>query len=215
MKKNIKVAKFVTIISFLVLLFSTYYLRAQVLKLNNIRMSAQSIMTVEARKNLEDSLPTKQKEYEAQMSQYEIEKKHYDEMLGLYKTDYEEYVKRLQDKFVPPRMPQSPNKPINPELSKNLQEKSIEFREQQSSYFNSTSKLNWISCLAALSLVGGLLYLLMFDPEGKKIFYLVLLVISFIFMIGPSFHSLMSALVGFLQAPHGIMMNSGPAMPFR
>ena len=37
-------------------------------------MSAQSIMTVEARKNLEDSLPTKQKEYEAQMSQYEIEK---------------------------------------------------------------------------------------------------------------------------------------------
>jgi len=55
----------------------------------------------------------------------------------------------------------------------------------------------------------------MFDPEGKKIFYLILLVMSFIFMIGPSFHSLMSALVGFLQAPHGIMMNSGPSMPFR
>jgi len=215
MKKNIKVAKFVTIISFLVLLFSTYYLRAQVLKLNNIRMSAQNIMTTEARKDLEASLPTRQKEYENKMGQYEIDKKHYEEMLDLYNTNYEEYVKRLEDKFVPPRMPPSPNKPVAPEVSKSLQEISIEFREQQSSYFNSTSKLNWISCLAALSLVGGLLYLLMFDPEGKKIFYLILLVMSFIFMIGPSFHSLMSALVGFLQAPHGIMMNSGPSMPFR
>jgi len=215
MKKNIKVAKFVTIISFLVLLFSTYYLRSQVLKLNNIRMSSQNIMTDQARKDLSESLPTRLKEYQTKLGQYEIEKKHYEEMLDLYKTDYPEYVKRLKDKFVPPRMPSSPNKPVDPELSDQMQKISIEFREQQSSYFNSTSKLNWISCLAALSLVGGLLYLLMFDPEGKKIFYVILLVMSFIFMIGPSFHSLMSAVVGFLQAPHGIMMNSGPPMHLR
>jgi len=214
MNKNIKVAKFVTIIAFLALLFSTYYLRSQVLKLNTIRMSSQNIMTAQARKDLSESLPVRQKEYEAKLGQYEIENKHYEEMLDLYKSDYEEYVKRLKDNFVPPRMPRSPVKPVSPELSDEMQKIGIEFREQQSNYFNSTSKLNWISCLAALSLVGGLLYLLMFDPEGKKIFYLVLLVMSFVFMIGPSFHSLMSALAGFLQAPQGMMMNSGPPMPY-
>jgi len=214
MNKNIKFAKSVTIISFLALLFSTYYLRSQVLKLNTIRMSSQNIMTEQARKDLSESLPVRQKEYEAKLGQYEIENKHYEEMLDLYKSDYEEYVKRLKDNFVPPRMPRSPVKPVSPELSDEMQKIGIEFREQQSNYFNSTSKLNWISCLAALSLVGGLLYLLMFDPEGKKIFYLVLLVMSFVFMIGPSFHSLMSALAGFLQAPQGMMMNSGPPMPY-
>ena len=214
MNKNIKVAKSVTLIAFLALLFSTYYLRSQVLKLNTIRMSSQNIMTEQARKDLSESLPVRQKEYEAKLGQYEIENKHYEEMLDLYKSDYEEYVKRLKDNFVPPRMPRSPVKPVSPELSDEMQKIGIEFREQQSNYFNSTSKLNWISCLAALSLVGGLLYLLMFDPEGKKIFYLVLLVMSFVFMIGPSFHSLMSALAGFLQAPQGMMMNSGPPMPY-
>ena len=170
MNKNIKFAKSVTIISFLALLFSTYYLRSQVLKLNTIRMSSQNIMTEQARKDLSESLPVRQKEYEAKLGQYEIENKHYEEMLDLYKSDYEEYVKRLKDKFVPPMMPRSPVKPVSPELSDEMQKIGIEFREQQSNYFNSTSKLNWISCLAALTLVGGLLYLLMFDPEGKKIF---------------------------------------------
>ena len=131
-------------------------------------------------------------------------------MLDLYKSDYEEYVKRLKDEFAPPIMPRSPVKPLSPKVSDDMREKVIEFREQQSKYFNSTSKLNWISCLAALSLVGGLLYLLMFDLEGKRIFYLVLIVLSFVFMIGPSFHSLMSALAGFLQAPQGIPMMDSP-----
>ena len=61
--------------------------------------------------------------------------------------------------------------------------------------------MNWIAWLAALLLVGSLLYLLMFDTEGKRIFYVVLLLLSFVFMIGPSFHSIMSAIVGFLRAP--------------
>jgi|TARA_B110001454_G_C12413987_1_gene306441 hypothetical protein len=58
------------------------------------------------------------------------------------------------------------------------------------------------ACIAALSLVGGLLYLLMFDVEGKRIFYIIILVLSFVFMTGPSCHSIMSAVAGFLQAPH-------------
>ena len=202
----IKIAKFITIISFLVLLFSTYFLRSKVLELNTIRMSSQNVMAVENEKSLNDSLPQRTKEYENKLKQYEIQKKHYDEMLDLYQSDYEEYVKRIKDKFVPPRMPPNPVKPLSPEISDEMQKISIEFRKKQSHYFESTSKMNWVSCVAALTLVGGLLYLLLFDLQGKRLFYMVLLVLSFIFMIGPSFHSLMSALAGFLQAPHGMPM---------
>ena len=207
---SIKLAKFITIISFLVLLFSTYFLRSKVLELNTIRMSSQNVMAEETEKNLNNSLPQRTKEYENKLKQYEIQKKHYDEMLDLYQSDYEEYVKRSKDKFVPPRMPPNPVKPLSPEISDEMQKISIEFRKKQSHYFESTSKMNWVSCVAALTLVGGLLYLLLFDLQGKRLFYMVLLVLSFIFMIGPSFHSLMSALAGFLQAPQGMPMMRPP-----
>ena len=207
---SIKLAKFITIISFLVLLFSTYFLRSKVLELNTIRMSSQNVMAEEAEKNLSESLPDRTKEYQNSLKQYEIKKKHYDEMLDLYESDYEEYVKRIKDKFVPPSMPRSPSKPVSPELSDEMQKIAIEFRKKQSHYFESTSRLNWVSCVAALALVGGLLYLLLFDLEGKRLFYVVLLVLSFIFMIGPSFHSIMSALAGFLQAPQGMPMMRPP-----
>ena len=72
MKKNIKFAKFITIISFLTLLFSTYYLRSQVLKLNTIRMSSQNVMIDQERKDLEESSPVRKKEYEAKLGQYQI-----------------------------------------------------------------------------------------------------------------------------------------------
>ena len=207
---SIKLAKFITIISFLVLLFSTYFLRSKVLELNTIRMSSQNVMADETEKNLNNSLPQRTKEYENKLKQYEIQKKHYDEMLDLYQSDYEEYVKRIKDKFVPPRMPPNPVKPLSPEISDEMQKISIEFRKKQSHYFESTSRMNWVSCVAALTLVGGLLYLLLFDLQGKRLFYMVLLVLSFIFMIGPSFHSLMSALAGFLQAPQGMPMMRPP-----
>ena len=204
MKKDIAIAKYTTISAFLVLLFSTYYLRSQVLKLNTIRLSSENIRMEEVRRETEESLPVRQKEYELRMTNYQTEKKHYEDMLDLYQTDYEEYVKRTKDKFAPPRMPRKPTKPVSPELSDKLVEVGAEFRDQQYHYFSSTSKLNWIACIAALSLVGGLLYLLMFDVEGKRIFYIIILVLSFVFMIGPSFHSIMSAVAGFLQAPHGM-----------
>ena len=207
---SIKLAKFITIISFLVLLFSTYFLRSKVLELNTIRMSSQNVMAEETEKNLNNSLPQRTKEYENKLKQYEIQKKHYDEMLDLYQSDYEEYVKRIKDKFVPPRMPPNPVKPLSPEISDEMQKISIEFRKKQSHYFESTSKMNWVSCVAALTLVGGLLYLLLFDLQGKRLFYMVLLVLSFIFMFGPSFHSLMSSLAGFLQAPQGMPMMRPP-----
>jgi bacteriorhodopsin len=86
-------------------------------------------------------------------------------------------------------------------LSDQLAQINAEFRAQQFHYFDSTSALNWVCCASALVLVGGLLSLIMFDTGSVRAFYLAVLVLSFVFMIGPSFHSIMSAIVGFLHAP--------------
>ena len=57
---SIKLAKFITIISFSSS-FSTYFLRSKVLELNTIRMSSQNVMAEEAEKNLANPCPTEQK----------------------------------------------------------------------------------------------------------------------------------------------------------
>lgn len=202
MNRNITIAKFTSIGAFLVLLFATYYLRSQVLELNTIRFSSENVRADERIKDMKESYPLRTSEHKMQMTQYDIQMKHYKSMLELFNTNYDEYVKRKKDHFSPPRLPHKPQKPKSPELSDKLAGINAEFRGQQYHYFHMTSKLNWVACAAALALVGGLLYLLMFDLEGKRIFYLVVLVLSFVFMIGPSFHSIMSAVVGFLRPPH-------------
>lgn len=53
--------------------------------------------------------------------------------------------------------------------------------------------------IAALGLCGALLYLLMFDLEGQRMFYVVILVLSFVFMIGPVMQWLLTGIVGLLQ----------------
>jgi hypothetical protein len=52
-----------------------------------------------------------------------------------------------------------------------------------------------------LLLVGGLVSLLMFDTHGQRWHYLAALLLSFVFLIGPSFHSIITAIIGFLEEP--------------
>ena len=201
MTDNITKAKYLAIASFLVLLFVTYFLRSEVLALNTIRFQSENIRSDESMRELKESQPMRMAEYELSLKEYEIQKQHYEEMMELYRTDYDEYVKRTKDKYSPPTLPRQPIKPASPELSDQLAENRAAFRKRQYEYFQSTSRLNWVACLAAMSLVGGLLYLLMFDEEGKRIFYLAVLILSFVFMIGPSFHSILSGIIGVMNAP--------------
>ncbi len=110
-------------------------------------------------------------------------------------------MKRLKDEFAPPYLPQIPQRPRSPELSDQLARINADFRAQQYRYFDSTSRLNWVTCVSALALVAGLLFLIMFETGSQRLLYLVILIVSFVFMIGPSFHSIMSAIVGLLEAP--------------
>jgi hypothetical protein len=199
--KKLHWVKAITVFAFLVTLFATYFLRSEVLELNKIRFSSADIRATESSKRLKESYPLRVKEYEIALKNHELKMDHYNEMLKLYQTDYDAYVKRLKDDYRPPKLPQQPNKPQSPDVSDQLSRNNIAFRKQQYSYFDSAVYMNWIACISALTLVGGLLLLIMYDAERSPLVYMGILILSFVFMIGPSFHSIMSAIIGFLEAP--------------
>ena len=143
------------------------------------------------------------------MKNYELQLKHYEKMLDLYSKDYEGYLKLVQGKTAPPpppQMPQRPEAPLPAELEQRMAELQVEFRQQKFHYFQTATTLNWVAWTAALGLCGGLLYLLMFDLEGQRVFYAVVLVVSFVFMIGPVMQWLLAGIVGLLQPEyfHGL-----------
>ena len=201
MRTRIAVAKCAALVGFMVLVFVTYFLRGEVLDLSRIRFSSDNVLADDELAEMKATYPIRLKEHEAQMKQYDIEQEHYRKMLELYSTDYDTYVKRLKDRYRPPLLPNKPARPQSPEMSNRLAKISIDFRKRKFTYFNRTSSLNWVACAAAMMLVGGLVFLLMFDANGKRIFYVILLALSFVFLIGPSFHTILSVLVGAMRAP--------------
>jgi hypothetical protein len=201
MARLLVLIKLVTVAAFLVTLSTTYYLRCEVLKLSEIRSSSESRRAEEDLKERRASYGQRLADYEAQVRQYDIESTHYQEMLGLFKNNYDEYVRRLADKYSPPQPPRRPQKPQSPEISDKFAKISADFRAQQHHYFAASARLNWVAGASAMVLVAGLLLLIMFDTAGPRLLYLAVLVLSFVFMIGLSFHSILSAIVGFMQAP--------------
>ena len=200
-ERSLALAKVCAMLGFLVLLSSTYYLRSEVLTLNKINFSADETRAEYELEQLKKDFPHERERYQVALKNYELQMEHYEEMLDLYQTDYDAYVRRLKDEYKPPQLPQKPQPPKPPEYKQKLSEINAQFRAQKHHYFQTTSALNWVALVAALFLVGGLLYLIMFDVANGRLMYVFCLVLSFVFMIGPSFHSIMSAIVGFLKAP--------------
>jgi len=199
--RGVRAAKGIAIVGFLVLLSSTYYLRTEVLTLNQIRFSSDEARANYEIEELKRNHPQELERYQVELKNYELRKKHYEEMLDLYQTDYNAYVKRIKDEYKPPQLPAKPVPPRPPEYRQKLLEINADFRARKYHYFEITSLLNWVAWVAAIGLVGGLLYLILFDAAGGRLIYFATLVLSFVFMIGPSFHSIISAIVGFLEPP--------------
>ncbi len=198
MKNTLIAVKLLAIAAFLVTLGGTYVLRSEVLQLNEIRFSADNARAQQRVLDMEQSLPLRTAEYAAQMEHHDLQREHYTEMLALYRTDYAAYVTRLKDEY---RLPSLPAPPENPAFSEQLVEVNAEFRAQQYSYFATMRRLNVVCCISALLLVGCLLFLVLFDRGYPRALYLATLLLSFVFLIGPSFHSLLCAVVGLLEAP--------------
>jgi hypothetical protein len=190
-----------TMVGFLSLVFCTYYIRSEVLALSHIRFSSDEVRAAYDLEQRRESFPDRKKQHEAGLKYYELQQKHYREMLDLYENDYDAYVKRIDDRFQLPRLPQSPSKPVPPAVSEKLFKINTNFRSRKNQYFATSSRLNWLACTAALMLVSGLIFLLMFDATSPRWHYLAALVISFVFLIGPAFHSIMTGIIGFLEGP--------------
>lgn len=199
--RSLGVAKTLTLLGFLVLLSSTYYLRGEVLTLNKIRFSADVARAQHELERLKKEYPYEKDRYQVAMNNYQLQMKHYQEMMALYKADYDAYVQRIKDDYGPPQLPKKPQPPQPPEYKQKLSEINAQFRARKHRYFEVTSALNWVALVAAMCLAGGLLYLVLFDPSGGRLMYFLALVLSFVFLIGPSFHSIISAVVAWLKAP--------------
>lgn len=199
--RSIQLIKIVAVLGFLALLSSTYYLRSEVLTLNKIGFSADQARAEYELEQLKKDYPHERERYAVAQKNHQLRMRHYQEMLDLYRTDYQAYVQRLKDEYKPPQLPAKPRPPRPPEYTQKLAEINADFRAQKYRYFELTSVLNWVALAAAVCLVGGLLLLIMFDPANGRLIYFFTLVLSFVFLIGPSFHSILSAVVGFLKAP--------------
>ena len=199
--RSVIAAKICVLAGFLSLVVCTYYLRSEVLALSHIKFSANELLATSELEQLRESYPDRVQQYQAAMEHYQLQLTHYREMLALYKSNYEEYVRRIEDEYVVPPQPQPPNPPSDPQLASQLYEINAEFRARKNRYFAVSSRLNWLACGAAILLVGGLLYLLMFDYRATRWHYLAALVLSFVFLIGPAFHSILTGVIGFLEDP--------------
>lgn len=198
---RVTLAKISALSGFCILLATTYYLRHEVLALSHIRFSSDENRARYDLEQMKESYPERIQEHEIAVANYDLQMEHYRQMLELYRTNYEEYAKRLKDEYQPPQLPSTPVKPRPPEFQQKLYEANAEFRQRKSDYFETTASLTWTSGVAALALAGGLLYLALFDSNGKPLYYLAALLMSFVFLIGPSMHSLLTSVIGFLEAP--------------
>ena len=202
-ERRIVIAKLFAMLGFLVLLSISYWLRSEVLGLSRIRFSADQKRMELEQDRYKESFPDRKKQYEVSLKNYEIQQKHYEKMLAVYERDLDEYAALTKDSLQPPQMPTRPSPPSAPEVEDQFRAIQSEFVARRYRYFVISEYGNSLAALAAVSLVGGLIYLLMFDVNSNRLFYFMLLVLSFAFLIGPSLQSLMTAIVGLMNGPNG------------
>lgn len=202
-ERRIVAAKLFAMSGFLVLLMVTYWLRSEVLALSRIHFSADEKKVELEQQRKRESFPDRQKQHEVGLKNYDMQLKHYDKMMAVYESNLEEYAILAKVQLQPPQLPNRPVAPTPPDVEDQFQSIQTEFAMRRYRYFAVSEYGNAIACCAALSLVGGLLYLLMFDLSSNRLFYFLTLVLSFVFLIGPSFQSVMSAIIGLMRGPHG------------
>jgi len=202
-ESRLNTAKICCLTGFLILLATTYWLRSEVLGLTRIRFSADERRVELERKQNRESFADRQKEYEIAQKNYDLQLKHYEKLMALYEQDFEAYTRLPRENLAVPQIPSHPVTPTSPEITDQFREIQIDFVLRRYRYFTVSEIGNWIACCAAVLLVGGLLYLLLFDAQTNRFVYVASLLLSFVFLIGPSFHSVLSVVIGLLKGPDG------------
>ncbi len=203
MRKSITAARVITIIAMMFLIATTYYLRSGILAMVNHQIDAQSATAQERLDNFADTAEFRQAEYEAGISRFDVAMSKYKELIELYASDFDAYQIKIGEEAntMPPPLPHRPYRPRKPEVADELAKINEAFRAERESYFSTARALNPVVALAAVALVGSLLYLILFDTNNARILYVILLTLSFIFIIGPAFHSILSIAAYNLRPP--------------
>lgn len=201
-ERRIAAAKIMALSGFLVLMVVTYWLRSEVLGLTRLRFSADQKRTELEAKQQRDSYADRQRQYEVALKNHETQLKHYERMMEVYENDLTEYSKLVENPLSPPQLPSRPSPPRPPEIEDQFHSIQAEFVARRYRFFVISEYGNWVACAAALSLIGGLLYLLLFDVNSHRLYYFMLLGLSFVFLIGPSLQSFLSGIIGIMSPPY-------------
>ena len=204
LERRLGIAKCLAISGFLILMTTTYWIRSEALALSRIHFSADEKKVELEQQRSRDTFADRQRQHEVAVKNHDLALKHYEMMLEVYERDLPAYAELTEKHVHPPQLPQRPAPPTPPEVEDQLRQIQTEFVMRRFRYFAVTEWANWICCLAAVCLAGGLLFLLMFDANGNRLFYFLTLMLGFVFLIGPSFHTLISAFIGLLHGPNGL-----------
>ncbi|MBX3353442.1 MAG: hypothetical protein KF684_10975 [Phycisphaeraceae bacterium] len=195
-QRSLKIPKTIALVCFLILVACTYTVRGKVIELNEVRLSSDH---ARAEAGMEAFLGS----YEARRAAYDAERAVYERDMRLFNENLEEFLREQSERRMSgmSRAPQMPMPPQTPEVTSELARINAEFRAARHEYFKMARWLNLVAGLASLGLVGSLVYLAMTDRETGRWVYLGVLSVAFVFLIGPSFHTVLSSIVSALKPP--------------
>ena len=186
--------KVVAAISFALLVLLTYANRGRVLELNRLRSAADDVI---AKQQIAEFMET----YEVRRVNYEVELDHYNRSVELFRTDYEAYVESFGSPQRQRHAPRMPMRPQPPEVTQQLAEINTQFRAARHEYFRTIEGFNAVSALCALLLTMSLVTLLMTEAGSGRWAYAAMLAVAFVFLIGPSFHTMLIGAAGAMHPP--------------
>ncbi len=203
-ERLVVIAKYLAIFCFLVLLSLTYGNRAGVVRLNEIRSSGDAALSAYDLAHSDEIYDQKTEAYNVAIEFYDLQLDFYRRKMEEFRSDPDAFMASNQGSYNRPypSPPYKPSKPLDLEVQRQLQDISLEFRQERHRYFSRLAQYNMISATAAILLGLSLLYLTMFDDSKGRLFYVAILVVALVFFIGPAFHSVLTGIVGGMRPPY-------------
>jgi len=203
MNKAIAAAKLVLVLSTVGLLVISYGLRSRLLAMIWQSVSAQDIVATDQMRQYRESATDRETEYKARLAAFDAEMKVYLARIDLFVTDRDAYRRETQDgrALQAPMLPVKPRPPRSPAVQDQLAQANEVFRTEREAYFRIAPAMNILAACFAIGVVGSLLFLICFDPRNGRIGYILVLVLSFVFLIGPALYSLITASVYRMPPP--------------
>jgi hypothetical protein len=209
MHRFLVIPKITVVLSIVGLLATSYFLRWNVLTLINHSMAAAEIAADERAARFREGSQARSEAFAAELARYKLSMEKY--LAALTATNkkveqtpeeqrqaaYREQQQYQRETQVPPK----PTLEQSPETRERIATISDQFRQDQVKFFTVATRLNWVVGVMVMLLVGSLLTLIMFDAGGPRVAYVAVLILSFVFFIGPALYSFLAAFAWRMEPP--------------